>query len=148
MAAQQVMERELRDCLPKAFGSAVAAAADARHPTLTSAGDLADSARGSGLAREITEALRRHRPAGAISANDVADAVSQAARSTAASHLRELDGYLAVEAPRERRAVMNRMRACLDKVDLPRLGLAVARGERISVTRRRLGSLDLDEDVR
>jgi hypothetical protein len=147
-AAVRVMERELRVGFPSSFRTELAKATKHRQVTLTATRDLEESARGAPLAQRLAAELAMRRPTGGIAGAHVEEAACTAARSLAAAYLRELDGYLALEAPRERRAAMVRMRSSLRKVDVAGLGRAVANGEKISVTRFSRKRLDSEEDVR
>jgi len=142
------MALELRDGLPGAFLSAMVAATRDSQPTLTSASDLAASARGAPLAQSVVATLALGRPVGAVRTAEVEDAISSALRATGTAHLRELEGYLAVEAPTERKATMARMRTALDRVDLAAMSSTIARGGDIVLHRSRPIPLSLDEDVR
>lgn len=116
--------------------------------TLTAARDLAERARGAPLAQRLATALAIRRPVGGVTVTHVEEAACTAARAIAAAYVRELDGYLAVEAPKERRAAVARMRTSLENVALGELSGAVARGEKIVLTRFCQSPLGTDEDIR
>jgi hypothetical protein len=148
LAAARVMQQELRAGLPPAFQSALRSATRDRQPTLTSALDLAGSARGAPLAVAVATTLALRHPTGAVNPKHVGDAVCTVAQATAAAYVRELDGYLAVEAPRDRKRAVARMEAVLGTVDLPTMAQQIVRGEQVSVRRYTKKRLGADEDVR
>lgn len=148
IAAARVMQQELRSGLPAEFQSALRAATLGNQPTLTAAHDLAASARGAPLAIAVATTLAIRQPTGAVNSAHVSDAVCTAARATAAAHVRELDGYLAIEAPRERKATVARIEAVLGGVDLQPVAQQIARGEEVTVSRFSKKAFEPDEDLR
>lgn len=147
-AARRILETTLRDGLPPAFRLALAEATDSRQLSLTGAQDFAERCRGAGLARDVAVALQVVRPSGAIRTEDVVTAVCAATQTNVGAHLRELDAYLATEAPRGRRATMDRIRGSFENANLRRLAEAVAQGQKLTVTRGQRNWLDIDEDIR
>lgn len=148
IAALRVMEQELRSGLPAGFHSALRTATRGNQPTLTAARDLAGSARGAPLAVAVAATLATRQPRGAVSSAHVIDAVCTAVRASAAAYVRELDGYLALEAPRDRKPTVARLKAALGRVDLQPSAQKVARGEEVTVSRFSRKTLGTDEDLR